>query len=122
MSYYLKNYFKVNPKLGSRDRKILSDMAYSYYRASKGLDRDMEQGDKIKYSLYLSGINNKHIAPFLPELEMHANAADRTDALTKAGIAVNLNNIFPYEYELSDGIKKYSNFSLPIHSLLLLFQ
>jgi len=37
LSHFLKNYFKQYPILGSRDRKLLSTMAYSWYRCGKGV-------------------------------------------------------------------------------------
>jgi 16S rRNA (cytosine967-C5)-methyltransferase len=36
LAYYLKNYFKQRPILGSRDRRVISAMVYSWYRCSKG--------------------------------------------------------------------------------------
>ncbi len=36
LAHFLKNYFRQNPVLGSRDRKMLSAMAYAYYRSAKG--------------------------------------------------------------------------------------
>lgn len=38
LAHFLKNYFRQNPVLGSRDRKILSALAYTYYRCAKGFD------------------------------------------------------------------------------------
>ena len=38
LSAFLKIYFKQYPKLGSRDRKALSEAAYIYYRSSRFLD------------------------------------------------------------------------------------
>lgn len=38
LAHFLKNYFRQYPKLGSRDRKILSALAYSWYRVSKGIE------------------------------------------------------------------------------------
>ncbi len=37
LTHFLKGYFKQHPILGSRDRRILSAMAYSWYRVHKGL-------------------------------------------------------------------------------------
>ena len=37
LPHYLKEYYKRYPKLGSRDRRMLNDMAFSWYRCSKGL-------------------------------------------------------------------------------------
>lgn len=53
LSHYLKHYFKRYPKLGSRDRRILSDMAYSWYRCSKGVSGVGSVKDKILVCLQL---------------------------------------------------------------------
>ncbi len=47
LAHFLKNYFKQYPILGSRDRRILSAMAYSWYRSKKGLTRN-EAGTEIE--------------------------------------------------------------------------
>lgn len=91
LTHFLKNYFRQYPKLGSRDRKILSEMAYSWYRCSKGLDEELSFDDKIKACLKLTGANSKHIQPFLeggPEAEL------------------DIENLFPFSIELSKGIEK----------------
>ena len=43
LAHFLKGYFKQYPILGSRDRKTLSAMAYSWYRCRKGI-RSLELG------------------------------------------------------------------------------
>lgn len=66
LTHFLKQYYKRNPKLGSRDRKILSEMAYSWYRCSKGINADIFFEDKVKQCLQLTGSNSKYIQQFLP--------------------------------------------------------
>jgi 16S rRNA (cytosine967-C5)-methyltransferase len=36
--HFLKKYYKAHPKLGSRDRKAISDAVYSYFRLAKFTD------------------------------------------------------------------------------------
>lgn len=36
LAHYLKGYFKQHPILGSRDRRMLTGLAYAYYRGAKG--------------------------------------------------------------------------------------
>src|SRR5579872_5663412 len=38
LAHFLKNYFQQYPKLGSRDRRILTTLAYSWYRVAKGIE------------------------------------------------------------------------------------
>lgn len=61
LAHYVKNYCKQHPKLGSRDRKILSATLYSWYRCEKGIyytaannpHTDYILENKVKYCLML---------------------------------------------------------------------
>ncbi len=61
LAHYLKNYCKQHPKLGSRDRKMLSTILYSWYRCEKGIyyntyddhTNDYILENKVKYCLIL---------------------------------------------------------------------
>lgn len=58
LANFLKFYFKKHPILGSRDRKILSEMAYCYYRSAKGLSPlSLSLSEKINSALLLSESN-----------------------------------------------------------------
>ncbi|RQO32166.1 hypothetical protein DBR32_00700 [Taibaiella sp. KBW10] len=35
LTHFLKQYFKAHPKLGSRDRRAISDAVYTYYRVAR---------------------------------------------------------------------------------------
>lgn len=61
LAHFIRNYCKHHPKLGSRDRKMLSAILYSWYRCEKGIyyTNDNYQTDsyivenKVKYCLIL---------------------------------------------------------------------
>lgn len=91
LAHFLKHYFKQHPILGSRDRKMLSALAYSWYRCSKGLPADMKLQVKLQMCLRLCGI--EIALPFVSE-----------EALGEASFY--LNALFPYETDLSAGITK----------------
>lgn len=38
LAHFLKSFFKSRPKLGSRDRRAISDAVYSYYRLARFVD------------------------------------------------------------------------------------
>jgi 16S rRNA (cytosine967-C5)-methyltransferase len=94
LTHFLKNYFRQHPKLGSRDRKVLSEMAYCWYRCEKGLSNKLTLEEKIHACLVICGSTGKHIQPFLPTEEQH--------------ISIKLEALFPYDIELSAGIDKTS--------------
>lgn len=68
LANFLKFYFKKNPILGSRDRKIIAEMAYSYYRCAKGLEpKSLSLSEQIDASLLLAESNLHNIVRILPE-------------------------------------------------------
>lgn len=91
LAHYLKGYLKQHPKLGSRDRRIISEMAYSWYRASKGLSASLDFEEKMRQCLKLCRASSKHIETFLP-LEQDEAPVFRIDQL------------FDNTYSFSDGI------------------
>ncbi len=92
LTHFLKNYYKQYPKLGSRDRKVLSEMAYCWYRCSKGISDKLSFETKLQYCLALCDSTGKHIQPFLPA--------------TNITIELDEEKLFPYNITLSEGIGK----------------
>ena len=93
LTYFLKNYFKLHPRLGSRDRKILGEMAYCWYRSSRGFHLSIPFEEKVKSCLTICGAHSKHILPFLPQ-----ESSEKYPFL--------INQLFDQPYTLSSGIKK----------------
>jgi 16S rRNA (cytosine967-C5)-methyltransferase len=93
LTHFLKNYFKLHPRLGSRDRKILSEMAYCWFRVSKGLSLSLEFEEKMRMCLKICGASAKNIEQFYP-LEF-------SDAHI-----FHIDQIFEHPYKLSPGITK----------------
>jgi 16S rRNA (cytosine967-C5)-methyltransferase len=92
LAHFLKGYFKQHPKLGSRDRRWLSAMIYSWYRCSKGiLPAAMGAEEKIAACLQLCKVD---IGMSLPALD--------SDAYT-----FNREALFSYPVALSAGIDRH---------------
>ena len=83
LAHFLKNYFKQHPKLGSRDRKLLANLAYSWYRCEKGLRSSLSFQQKLKSSLELCGIEPN---PLLFEGVETAPPAFDPDRLAPRGV------------------------------------
>lgn len=90
--HFLKNYYRQYPRLGSRDRKMLSEMAYSWYRCGKALDETLPLKEKIATCLQLCRTDN-------------ARLLQLTDGLN-IGHNIQLESIFPHNLQLTDGITK----------------
>jgi 16S rRNA (cytosine967-C5)-methyltransferase len=107
---FLKFYFKKHPILGSRDRKIISEMAYCYYRCAKGLNPiQLSLSEKINAALLLSDSNLPVLQKVLPEhLQSFYGKSykDNLNALTLQGISFNLKKLCSEDIELSKGIDK----------------
>ncbi len=107
LSHFLKGYFKKHTRLGSRDRKVLADMAYSWYRCSKGFDEALSFEQRLQACLFLCETTSPHITRFLPEAWGNAGGttAGRISFLEKsAGIIFRIQDILPFIPVLSDGI------------------
>jgi 16S rRNA (cytosine967-C5)-methyltransferase len=108
LTYFLRDFFRQRPKLGSRDRKILSDMAYSWYRCSKGFG-DMPLHQKLNACLYLCDTQSKHVQQFLPaswQETKYLPFNDKITLLQNEGISFNIQQLLPVAVDLSDGITK----------------
>lgn len=109
LTHFLKNYFRAHPKLGSRDRKILSDMAYCWYRCSKGLDEALPFEERLHACLYLCETNTPQSENLLPEtskLSKSYPTQEKINILSGSSISFNIDAIAPFSVQLSPGISK----------------
>ncbi|MCB0698763.1 MAG: RsmB/NOP family class I SAM-dependent RNA methyltransferase [Chitinophagales bacterium] len=97
LPYFLKGYYKQHPKLGSRDRKMLSEMAYCWYRAEKAVDKTLPFNERMTACIHLCRTENKHLLRLIEPYYPPANA-DK--------LKVDIDRIFPHDIELSTGINK----------------
>lgn len=109
LSIFLKNYFKKHPILGSRDRKMLSEMAYAWYRCSKAFDEKLSFEKKLEACLFICETHVHQILQYLkPEWQGKHDYffPQKLAFLKKEKIAFHLENLFPFDIELSKGIDK----------------
>lgn len=70
LTHFLKQYFKAHPKLGSRDRRAISDAVYTYYRVARLADPASQNlWNLIHTGLALCGIQNSFLEKFLSGME-----------------------------------------------------
>ncbi len=76
LAVFLKSYFRQYPKLGSRDRKAISEAAFIYYRCAFGWGKDQPVLPVIKAGLHLCGSDNnflhrvlEHVAEAAPQAQ-----------------------------------------------------
>ena len=107
---FLKFYFKKHPILGSRDRKIIAEMAYCYYRCAKGIKpTTLSLSEQIAIALLLADSTVAAVQKVLPEQwkTLYGKGyKDNLNALLQQGIDFKLNALCSEEIELSSGIDK----------------
>jgi 16S rRNA (cytosine967-C5)-methyltransferase len=106
LSHFLKEYFRKFPKLGSRDRKMLSQMAYAWYRCSKGFQEEDGLDQEVLNALILTGAAGA-VKRFLPEEwanREEMEVEERIERLEEDGVSFNLTDLAPFNFTLSDGV------------------
>jgi len=113
LSAFLRSYFSNEKKHGSRDRKCIAQLCYSYYRAGH-LVKDLPVEKGILSALFLCSTEKNEILEAIEPRCNHSLQSDIDEKLALIGINKHIEDIFPFGNELSDGIDHHS-FS---HSLL----
>ena len=107
LALFLAGYYRQHTKLGSRDRRVIGDALYCFYRASKGFPASTSEEQRIQASLLLCG-TNEHARALLPE--NWQAAADQSferklRVLEKDGLPFSVDALFPYGIAFSKGIR-----------------
>lgn len=103
---WLKDFFRANKQMGARDRRLLSTMAYGFYRLGHAL-RGQPAADRLLAGLFLC--NDQPIGlltHFRPEWDPTAPLAEKIKAT-----GIRPTDIFPWKDELTAGID-HDNFCL----------
>lgn len=109
LALFLKQYFRQFPVLGSRDRRILSALTYSYYRASKAIENLEDEKLQIAAELILceqDGTEYQRMLEGIKPAAIGASLDERVKLVEKLGASVNTSNIMSYDVKLSSGISK----------------
>lgn len=65
LSLFLKQYFKSHPKLGSRDRKALTEAVFLYYRCRHFFDSKVSDEEVVRNAYHLCNSKNAFLAKML---------------------------------------------------------
>ena len=110
LANYLKFYFKKHPIVGSRDRKIISEMAYCFYRCAKGFDnKKYSQAELIDASLLLAESNLPQLKKLISEhwQSQYSKGFDENFLFLKeAKFDFEIENIFSNGIAFSEGINR----------------
>lgn len=102
---FVKKYFAKHKKFGSKDRKQVSHLCYCYFRVGRALNNvPVEKG--ILIALFLCSHQPDEV---LKELKPEWNekiALPFDEKLSLIGYKFSMQEIFPWQNELSEGIQK----------------
>lgn len=101
---HLKKQFAANKKFGSKDRRQITQLCYSYFRLGKSL-QDFSIEEKLMAGIFLSSHTSNelllHLKPEWNEV-VEMSLEKKLKLLNKA---VEASSIFPFLNELSSGIE-----------------
>lgn len=103
----IKNYFRQHPILGSRDRKCITALAYSYFRTQRLLPADLVVEEGYWAGMVLSNQPSMLLGKLFPEkptLDESATLQERLDWLKQQGIEVRTDLLNEKLPKLSEGL------------------
>jgi 16S rRNA (cytosine967-C5)-methyltransferase len=107
LALFLKAFFRDHPKLGSRDRRVISEAVFCWYRAGKGFPAAAEEEKRVQAAILLCS-TVEQAQMLLPE-DWQAMVGKSFDGklrfLAEEGMAFTLTDLFPYELPFSEGIE-----------------
>ncbi|MBX9892604.1 MAG: Fmu (Sun) domain protein [Chitinophagaceae bacterium] len=107
LSAFLKQYFAQHKKHGSRDRKLISHLVYTYYRLGKYAATNQQQ--RLLIALFLCEPADSQWSVCLPEAWqqlMQASLGEKCSYLQTQNLTITPAAIFPWIDALSEGIEK----------------
>lgn len=109
LSNYLKAYFKKHPILGSRDRKMLTEMSYVWYRCSKVFADALPFNKKLEACLFLCDTQQHQLLQLLkPEWQGKHDYffAQKISVLQKEKIRFDIEKLLPTTVTFSSGMQR----------------
>lgn len=108
LSKYLKEFYKQNKQMGSRDRKNLSHMMYAYFRLGF-ICKDKSYEERLMMALLLTSHFNNTILPlFKPEWNdvQGLSLVERIEFLKKEYSDFNIDDAFQLSAEISPELNR----------------
>lgn len=109
LAHFLKNYFKQQPKLGSRDRKILAELSYCWFRFSKTVDPTFSFERRIQVCVFLGFSEMKQITSFIDQswiVKYASSFQEKVEFLKDINIHVDIALMSSVSIDFSTGIDK----------------
>jgi len=103
---FLKNFFRGNPQMGSRDRKQVSEMCYCFFRLGHAL-KNIPPEERILTGIFLS---NRHQEQILEQLRpdwhllVEKSLEEKLDIISSKFPDFQVTDIFPWKSQMSAGM------------------
>lgn len=101
---FIKKYFSINKKHGSKDRKLISALCYNYFRLSLGTNSSDNLKEKISICFFLREPNPSSFSDFYNKEWNAAIALPLIDKLEIVKEEFDVKKIFPLIHHLSKKI------------------
>jgi 16S rRNA (cytosine967-C5)-methyltransferase len=103
LQHFLKKHFAANKKFGSKDRKYVTDLCYTYFRLGHAL-KNLPVEEKILTAIFLCNhLSNGFVEHFKPEWNKSISLSLK-EKLSIISYPFSITDIFPWKEALSEGI------------------
>lgn len=108
LTRFLPVFFRANKQMGSNDRKAAANFIYNYFRIGKAV-AELIPSERLFVAEFLC---NTSATPFLEELKPEYNSKielsvdEKISFLNTEGVTFKLDDVFPFNKHLSDGIDR----------------
>jgi 16S rRNA (cytosine967-C5)-methyltransferase len=103
---FLKNFFRENPQMGSRDRKQVSEMCYCFFRMGHAL-KNISPEERILAGIFLSNHHQEQILEQLrPDwhLLVEKSLEEKLDIISSEFPDFRMTDVFPWKNLMSAGM------------------
>ncbi|GAA0554227.1 RsmB/NOP family class I SAM-dependent RNA methyltransferase [Chitinophaga japonensis] len=107
LHHFLKTFFRERPKMGSRDRRWVSQLVYAFYRLGHLWKAGMPVPERILLGQFLCATQEDELLAFFrPEWNEKAGlpVTEKLALVSRNGQPPTMEGIFPFVSELSEGI------------------
>jgi len=108
LSKFLPGFYRQNKQMGSTDRRVAGRLIYNYFRLGRALN-DLPADERVVVAEFLCNTqSNSFLQHFKPDWAACVNfdIDDKIDLVRKTYPTFDLNNVFPWTDQLSDGIDR----------------
>jgi 16S rRNA (cytosine967-C5)-methyltransferase len=103
LSSFLKKYFSLNKKYGSKDRKQISHLCYCFFRLGKEI-MNVSIEEKLLIALFLCSGTSSEILKELKPGWNNKNELPLNEKLLLINYSLLIQNVFPWKAALTEGI------------------